>query len=242
MNAPTLRLVATIVLSALSAFGATLGRSVSIIGGATDLALDETRGRVYLTSSVQNLIQVYSIQSQSVQTTVPTDQTPLSAAISRNGKFLYVTCYDSSALDVIDLDTLAVSTRVGLPARPEGVAVGRDGRVLISTAGSGTNSASNVLLLYDPSPNAATVLTSISVTPAAPAAPVFPSPSGRPFLSTRSQLAASRDGATIVGVNQPAAGASTAFVYETASTSVLRARIIAGSSTALLCPMTARVS
>src|SRR4029078_11670237 len=92
---------------------------------------------------------------------------------------------------------------------------------------------SNVLLLYDPSPNAATVLTNISVTPAAPGVPIFPSPSGRPFLSARSQHAASRDGATIVGVNQPAAGASSAFVYETSSTSVLRARIIAGSSTAL---------
>jgi len=115
MNALSLRLVATIILSALSAFGATLGRSVSIIGGATDLVLDESRNRVYLTSSVQNLIQVYSIQSQSVQTTVTTDQTPLSAAISRNGRFLYVTCYDSSALDVIStprsrISSMAVST------------------------------------------------------------------------------------------------------------------------------------
>jgi len=233
VNAKVIRSFAAIILSALPGIGATLGRPVPIIGGATDLALDEARSRIYLTSSVQNLIQVYSIQSQSVQTTVQTDQTPLSVAISRNGKFLYVTCFDSSALDVIDLDTLAVTIHVGLPARPEGVAVGRDGRVLISTAGSGTNSASNVLLLYDPAPNAAPVLTSISVAPIAPAAPVFPSPSGRPFLSTRSQLAASRDGATIVGVNQPLAGPSTAFVYETASTSVLRSRIIAGSSTSL---------
>ena len=45
----------------------------------------------------------------------------------------------------------------------EGVAVGGDGRVLISTAGNGTNANVNVLLLYDPSPNAKTILTSIAV-------------------------------------------------------------------------------
>ena len=69
--------------------------------------------------------------------------------------------------------------------------------------------------------------------PAAPTPPTLPPPSGRPFLATHSQLAATRDGSTIVGVNVPGTGSPTVFVYETASNTVLRARIVAGSSTVL---------
>jgi uncharacterized protein (TIGR03437 family) len=144
-----------------------------------------------------------------------------------------VTCYDGAVLDVVDLGALTVTARVTLPAKPEGVAVGSDGRVLISTTGSGTGGAANVLLLYDPSPDASAVLVPISVVPAAPTPPTVPPPSGRPFLATHSQLVATRDGSLIVGVNAPAAGSPTVFVYEAASNTVLRSRIVAGSSTVL---------
>ena len=228
-----LRWLFAFLLCVLPAHAATFGRIVPLVGGASDVALDEGRGRLYLTSSLQNLVQVYSLQRQSFLTTISTDQTPLSSAISRDGKFLYVTCYDSAAMDVIDLDALAVVTRVSLPARPEGVAVGSDGRVLVSTTGSGTNGAANVLLLYDPSPNATVPLTNISVVPAAPTPPTLPPPSGRPFLASHSQLMATRDGSLIVGVNVPGTGVPTVFVYEAASGTVLRSRIVAGSSTVL---------
>ncbi len=221
------------VLCVLPSLGATFGRVVPMVGGASDLVLDEARGRIYLVSSLQNVIQVYSLQRQSFLTTIATDPTPLGAALSRDGKFLYVTCYDSGALDVIDLETLSIATRITLPARPEGVTVGSDGKVLISTTGSGTNGAANALLLYDPSPNAALVLATISVAPAAPTPPTLPPPSGRPFLATHSQLVATRDASIIVGVNMPVAGSPTVFVYESASNTVLRSRIVAGSSTVL---------
>src|SRR5262245_8562724 len=138
-------LLAVLIIGSLAARAATLGRSVSLVGGASDLVLDERRNQVYLISPLQNQIQVYSLQRQNFQAPITTDQTPLSAALSRNGRFLYVTCYDSSALDVIDLDTQTVAGRVGLPARPEAVAVAKDGRVLITTTGSGTGGAANTL-------------------------------------------------------------------------------------------------
>jgi len=212
---------------------ATFGRVVPVLGGGTDIVLDEARARVYVTSSIQNVVMVYSAANQNLLTSIATDQTPLSAALSRDGKSLYVTCYDSSVLDVIDLTALGVTSRVGLPAKPEGVAVAGDGRVLISTTGSGTAGAANVLLLYDPSPTAATVLLSISVAPAAPTPPTLPPPSGRPFLATHGQLRATRDGSTIVGVNVPGTGSPTVFVYQSASATVLRSRVIAGSSTVI---------
>src|SRR6516165_6429218 len=108
---------------ALSAYGASLGRVVPLTtGGASDLVLDEARSRVYLVGSILNQLQVYSIQKQTIQSTVATDNTPLAAALSRDGNSLYVACYDSSVLDVIDLNALTVTTQVKLPGKPEGVA------------------------------------------------------------------------------------------------------------------------
>ena len=218
--------------AATGLLAATFGRVVPLVGGASDIVLDEVRQRVYLTSSAQNQLQVYSLQRQSFQTPIATDSTPISAALSRDGRALYVTCFDAALLDVINLDTLVVTNRIALPAKPEGVAVAQDGRVLISTTGS-SNGTTNVLLLYDPSPTASIVLRNLTVAPPAPTPPVFPPPSSRPFLSVRSQLLATRSGATIVGVNVPAAGSPTVFVYEAASGAVLRSRAIIGSSNVL---------
>jgi uncharacterized protein (TIGR03437 family) len=217
----------------LPLLGASFGRIVPVFGGASDLVLDEGRGRLYLTFSGQNLLQIYSLQQQKFLNAVTTDQTPLAAALSRDGRFLYVTCYASSLLDVIDLDSLTIANRVTLPAQPEGVAVANDGRVLISTAGSGTTVKTNVLLLYDPSPSAAFTLSSLPVAPPAPTPPTLPPPSGRPFLSTTSQLRATRDGSLIIGVNVQSTGSPTVFVYESASGTVLRSRAVVGSSNVL---------
>jgi uncharacterized protein (TIGR03437 family) len=218
-------------LCALAARAATFGKVTALVGGASDLVLDEIRGQLYLTSSIPNLLQIYSIKQAKFLTPINTDQTPLAAALSRDGNTLYVACYDSSALDVINLNTLIVTQSISLPAKPEAVAVDAAGRVLIATTGS-ANGASNVLLLYDPS-QATSPITSISVAPAAPAAPTFPAPSGRPFLARHSHLAGTRDGSFIAGVNTPAAGAATVFVYSAASATVPLARIVTGNSTTL---------
>ena len=121
-----------------------------VIGGASDVVIDEGRSRVYLVNTVQNRVEVYSIAQRRLLTSIKIDGNPLAAAISRSGKVLYVASKDASALDIIDLDTQAVLNRVTLPAQPEGVAVGVDERVLISTIGSGAGNLSNVLLIYDP--------------------------------------------------------------------------------------------
>jgi hypothetical protein len=215
--------------------GATIGRVVTLPGGASDLALDEARGLVYLSQSVEGQVQVYSISKQSFIATIPTDQTPLALALSGDGKYLFVTCYDAAALDVIDLSSLTMLGRIALPAKPEGVAVGADGKVLITTSGAGTNGAADSLLLYDPTPGAAVQVSALSVTPPTSGVPTFPPDSARPFLARHSQLVASRSGAFIAGVNvaSDAATSATVFVYEAASHTVLRSRTIAGPSPAV---------
>jgi uncharacterized protein (TIGR03437 family) len=218
------RLLAAIAFSGLSLRAATFGRVVPLVGGATDIALDESRNRLYLTSSAQNQVQVYALAQNKFLAAIDTDNEPIGVAISRSGKVLYVTCYADSVVDVIDLTTLTVTNRISLPSRPEGIAVANDERVLISTIGSG---ATNILLLYDPAPNSAAPLTALGVTPAAPAAPVFPAPSGRAFLAAHSQLRATRDGSLIVGLHTNAASnVGVVFVYQSASATVLRARTL----------------
>ena len=217
-------------LGLIYAQAATFGTIVPVIGGASDLVLDEPRARLYLVNTSRNQIEVYSTAQRRLLTPVPTDGTPLEAAMSRSGKFLYVTSRDASVLDVIDLDTLNVVSRIQLPAQPEGVAVGADERVLISTIGSGPGNGSNILLIYDPSGQGATALSPVTVTPPAPLSPNLPGPSGKVFVGARSRLQASTDGSIIIGVNIPANNFRTVFVYESGSGTVLRSRLLANSS------------
>src|SRR5271155_2756795 len=106
---------------------ATLGRVVPLVGGASDIVLDETRGLVYLPSSVENLLNIYSISKSGFQTSIATDQTPLSAALSRDGKSLYVACYNGSVIDVIDLSALSVSAPPAPPPQPQRNGLGHQG-------------------------------------------------------------------------------------------------------------------
>ncbi|MBI4905565.1 MAG: beta-propeller fold lactonase family protein [Acidobacteria bacterium] len=214
-------------------WGATFGTSVGVVGGATDLALDEARGRLYVVNNSQQRVDVFTTTQPRLVTSIPVDPQPLSAAMSRDGRYLYVTAYGASLLDVIDLETQVVVRRVSMPAAPEGVAVGGDGRVLITTVGSGTNNADNRLLLFDPNSTATDPLLAVAVTLPAPAAPQSPAPSSRVFMATRSNLTASADGNWIIGLNNPNNTSRQLFVFEVSSGSVLRSRTVTSISNVL---------
>jgi uncharacterized protein (TIGR03437 family) len=218
-----------------AAIAATFGTVVPVVGGVTDLVLDEPRGRLYLVNSTRNQIEIYSIPQRRFLDPIPVEALPLAAALSRDGRILYVTSHDGNSLLEIDLDLLAVVSRVSMPAKPEGVAVAGDGRVLISTVGTGQNNLFNVLLVYDPNAvDRSQALAPVPVLPPPPANPLLPPQNfGRPALVPRSFLASTPDGKYIIGVNIPNATARAVFVYETASGSVLRSRTMAGVSPVL---------
>ncbi len=220
-----MRFICFLVVGGLVLHAATFGRVVPLLGGGSDIVLDESHNRLYLTSSATNQVQVYSLAQSKFLSAIPTDTEPIAAAISRSGQYLYVTCFASSVVDVIDLTALTVTNRISLSSQPEGIAVASDERVLISTTGSGTT---NVLLLYDPSPNSPAPLTSLGVAPVAPVAPTFPAPASRAFLAAHSQLRATRDGSLIVGlhVTNATSGVGVVFVYQASSGTVLRARTL----------------
>ena len=45
----------------IPAFAATFGTVVPVVGGASDIVLDEARGRLYLPNTNRNQVEVYSI-------------------------------------------------------------------------------------------------------------------------------------------------------------------------------------
>lgn len=229
-----LTLFISTVLSPLGA--ATLGTVIPITGGVSDITLDDNRNVLYLVRSLPyDRIDIFSNTQRRVLSSVPTDRNPLAAAMSRDGSTLYVVCYDAASLNIVDLraNSPAVVRKISLPARPEAVAVGSDGRVLITTIGSGANNLLNTLLLFDPSADQSRALTTVPVTPPPPLPPTFPPLAGRVALASRSELLATPDGEWIIGVNNVNATTGTVFVYQAASGSVLRSRIIGNTATTL---------
>src|SRR5271157_6194279 len=219
------------LLTVLPACGATFGTVVPHTQPIADLVLDEARKRIYLVDTYSSQVDVYNTASNppALVATIDTSATPLAAAMSRSGKFLYVACYAASTLDIIDLTSTAFSRKsVSLGANPEGVAVGANEVVLITTIGTGTGQA--VLTTYNPSASGSSALQAIVVAPTAPGAPQLPPPNGLMYFASKSQLQATRDGTKIIGVNQVTASARTVFVFDVASSTVVASRTIAGVS------------
>ena len=200
----------------------------------TDLVVDDARGRLYAVDTATSQVQVFSTTSNppKLAATISTDSTPLAAAISRDGLYLYVACYGGSSLVVVSLASAGFPTQsVSLGAQPEALAVGADGKVLISTAGTATGQL--VLITYDPSALAGSALRAVPVTPPAPSAPALPPPGGVMALASHSHLQATPDGTTIIGVHELANTTRTVFVYQVASATVLAARNVTAISPVL---------
>lgn len=238
------RLSLAFILCSLPVLPATFGTVVKHAGGYTDIVLDQSRPRLYLVDSTNGTVQIYNtaanpaVNPPALFTSVSLkSQQPLSAALSADNRYLYVTCYATSSLAVIDLNNLAGTLKY-IPmiggAKPEGVAVGADGRVLIGTVGTATGQAS--LIIYDPSANANPILTPVNFTPPATPAILTPPPSGRTFMTVNGRLLASNDRKLIVGVNNSAVSngsTRSVFVYDSASGTVLASRSVPNASTVL---------
>src|SRR5437763_1577171 len=95
------RVLAATLLALSAAWGATFGTVVQLVGGASDIVLDEPRGRLYLVNTNQTRIEVYSLAQRRFLNPVRTDALPLAAAVSADGKSLYVAAHDATALDII---------------------------------------------------------------------------------------------------------------------------------------------
>src|ERR1035441_9244879 len=159
----SLALLATLTVSIASA--ATFGRVVPTGGPASDIALDEKRGFLYIANYTSARIDVMSLADYSISRSLSVAAYPGGVAISPDGHYLVVTHYASSggatltqpgqdALTVIDLTNNNQKRTFGLSSGPVGVAFGIDGMALIMTQ--------NEFLLLDPASGATTVLGSLA--------------------------------------------------------------------------------
>ncbi len=181
---------------AAAAWGGTFGTVVSIGGEASDLALDQTRGVLYIANFTGNQIDVMSLATNTVQTSINVAAQPSSIALSPDDRYLVATNFGNAAapgsptnaLTVIDLTTQGVQTfSLGNP--PLGVAFGADGIALVVT--------STDFLLFDPTTGATQELDTLANV-VANTLPV--APANFPADITAASVAASADGLFVYGL------------------------------------------
>src|SRR6266568_8098498 len=68
-------------------WSATFGTVVSIGGHASDLALDEPRGVLYIANFTANRVEVMSLASNTIQTSINVAAQPSSVALSPDGRY-----------------------------------------------------------------------------------------------------------------------------------------------------------
>jgi uncharacterized protein (TIGR03437 family) len=148
------------VAAPVALWGAPFGRVVPIGGHAADLALDERRGMLYVANFTANRIEVVSLATLAIQTSMNVPAQPASLSLSPDGRHLVVAHYGNfqapesrnNALTVIDLETRGRQT-FALGAPPLGVAFGINGLALVVT--------SQDFSLFDPVSGVARLLSTI---------------------------------------------------------------------------------
>jgi uncharacterized protein (TIGR03437 family) len=189
--------IACLALSAAVSHAASFGLPVAIGGHASDVALDERRGVLYIANYTANRIEVMSTDRFTIQTSMNVAPQPGALALSPDGRFLVVAHYGNfaspnsprNALTVIEIDSGAKQT-FSLASPPLGVAFGFDDLALVATTSE--------FFLFDPVSGAVDLLTSIEAL-AAKTLPQ-PQPSFPPQIIAAS-MAASGDMKFIYGLS-----------------------------------------
>jgi DNA-binding beta-propeller fold protein YncE len=124
-----------------AALAASLGQVVPIGGAAADVALDEARGKLYIANFTANRIEVMSLASKTIQTSINVSSQPSSLSVSPDGHWLLVSHFGnravpaspSNGLTLIDLRNNNAKQAFTLPNPPLGVAFGIDNKALVVT-------------------------------------------------------------------------------------------------------------
>lgn len=139
--------VCVLLAAPFAGYAGTVGKVVAIGGHASDLALDEGRGVVYVANYTANRIEVMTLDGD-IRTSINVAAQPSSLALSPDGRFLVIAHFSSfqggSAGNGLTIMDLSADTRqsYSLGAAPLGVAFGIDGKALVVTSGE--------FLLLDP--------------------------------------------------------------------------------------------
>src|SRR5258708_6500270 len=143
-------------------YAGTFGQVVAIGGQASDIALDEPRGVLYIANFTANRIDLMSLKDFTVHTSLNVAPNPGSLALSPDGNYLVIAHFGNytapssptNALTVISLNNNNATQTFAMGDPPLGVAFGYDGFALVVTT---TN-----FILFDPANGQTTVVDTIA--------------------------------------------------------------------------------
>jgi uncharacterized protein (TIGR03437 family) len=174
----------------------TFGTVVPIGGTASDIALDPSRGVLYIANFTANRIDVMTLSNNTVQTSINTPHQPSSISISPDAHWLLVANYgnnltgsSTNALTLIDLTNANAMQTFTLSNPPLTVAFGLDGNALVVTTGE--------FIIFNPTVGTTTLIQTIAQV----ATNAIPQPPASfPATFTQATAAVSADGLTIAGM------------------------------------------
>ena len=177
---------------------ATFGIRVPIGGEATDLALDQPRGVLYIANFTASRIDRMNLATFQLQAPIPVDPNPVSMSLSPDLHWLLVAHYDNPAtgtatnnhLTLIDLVNGTRSRRSRCRSRRWRSSFGADNQAFVVTT--------TEFLQYDPGSNSTTSLGTIASLGPPRSLPV-PDATFPPDI-TAASVSRSGDGMTIYGV------------------------------------------
>jgi len=131
--------------------------SIPVTGTLTELIFDDQCQHVYLTNATNNTVEVFSLQTGTLQAPIQVGSAPTGLDTSPDGRTLYVANSGANNISVVDLTTGVEKMKVPVPAgfsndTPFSLAVAKNGLVLFSTTFAGSGFGGRVLQL-DPSSN-----------------------------------------------------------------------------------------
>src|SRR5689334_6747967 len=88
--------MASAALLAGTALAGTFGKVITIGGEASDVALDEARGVLYIANFTANRIEVMSLATNTIQTSINVAAQPSSLGLSPDGHWLLVGHYGNN--------------------------------------------------------------------------------------------------------------------------------------------------
>ena len=188
--------IAIAALMASSVLAGTFGTIVPIGGEAADLALDETRQVLYIANFTANAIDVMSLATHQIKTSINVNPNPSSISMSPDGHWLLVAHYgnntapatQANALTLIDLTSNNAKQVFSLGNPPLGVAFGLDDKALVVTTTG--------FFLFDPTVGSTQLLQTVAQV----ATNAIPQPTGSfPGNIVQASVGVSRDGLTIAG-------------------------------------------
>src|SRR5580700_8737465 len=153
--------IASVAMIAASLRAGTFGTVVPIGGEASDIALDPTRGVLYIANFTANQIDVMTLSNNTVQTSINVSNQPSSISVSPDAHWLLIANYgnnasgsSTNALTLVDLTNANAKQTFTLSNPPLGVAFGLDNKALVVTT--------QEFIIFDPALGTTQILQTIA--------------------------------------------------------------------------------